>query len=224
VLGVRLKGHGTSPWDLRARTWHEWFASVRRGYETLAPLVEQVALVGFSTGGSLCLQLAAEQPPGLAGLAALSTPMRFRNRNMVFVPIVHRTNRIVGVVREQGLMAFRPNPAENPHVNYVHMPIRALFELGRLVESLKKRLAEVRCPALVMQGDADPVVDPGSGLAIHKALGSADKRLVMVPSTRHGILYRDTGGTWREIGAFLDRLEAGIATGPAPPTSRPPSA
>lgn len=224
VLGVRLKGHGTSPWDLRARTWHEWFASVRRGYHVLAPLVEQVALVGFSTGGSLCLQLAAEQPPGLAGLAALSTPMRFRNRNMVFVPFVHRTNRIVGVVREQGVLAFRPNPSENPHVNYVHMPIRALFELGRLVDSLKKRLREVRCPALVMQGDADPIVDPGSGLALYKALGSTDKRLVMVPSTRHGILYRDTGGTWKEIGAFLDRLEAAEATAPARPTAHPPSA
>ncbi|MCH8176932.1 MAG: alpha/beta hydrolase, partial [Proteobacteria bacterium] len=33
VLGVRLKGHGTSPWDLRDRNWQDWQASVAPGYE-----------------------------------------------------------------------------------------------------------------------------------------------------------------------------------------------
>ena len=28
VLGVRLKGHGTSPWDLNGRKWQDWLASV----------------------------------------------------------------------------------------------------------------------------------------------------------------------------------------------------
>jgi esterase/lipase/1-acyl-sn-glycerol-3-phosphate acyltransferase len=206
VLGVRLKGHGTSPWDLRSRNWQDWVASVRRGYETLAPLVERVCVVGFSTGASLCLQLAAEHPPGLAGAVVLGTPMRFRNRNMALIPLVHGTNRLVRVVREQGVLAFRPNPTEHPHINYMHMPIRALYELGRLVENLKKRLPEVRCPVLVLQGDRDPVVDPDSALLLHRALGSADKAIVMVPSQRHGILYNNTGTTWQEIFAFVERL------------------
>ncbi len=207
VLGVRLKGHGTSPWDLRSRTWHEWLASVRHGYELIAPLVDSVCLVGFSAGGSLCLQLASEQPAQLAGIATVSSPMRFRNRNMAFVPLVHGTNRLVGVVRERGLLAFRPNPAEHPHINYVHMPIRALYELGRLIEDKKKRLAKVTCPALILQGDADPVVDPGSATLLYRALGSKDKRLVNVPSARHGILYDNVGDTWKEILAFLQRIE-----------------
>jgi len=207
TLGVRLKGHGTSPWDLRSRTWHDWMASVRRGYETLAPFVDTVCLVGFSTGSSLCLQLASEQPAQLAGVSALATPMRFRNRNMAFVPLVHGTNRLVGVVREQGVLAFRSNPSEHPHINYVHMPIRALYELSRLVDNLKKRLAEVRCPVLILQADADPIVEPVSATLLFKALGSADKRLVNVPSQRHGILYNNVGDTWKETFAFLKRLE-----------------
>jgi len=208
VLGVRLKGHGTSPWDLRTRTWHEWYESVHRGFATLAPLVDRVALVGFSTGGALCLHLAADRPPALAGVAAIAAPMRFRNRNMAFVPLVHRANRVLAVVREQGVMAFRPNPSENPHINYQHMPIRALYELRRAVESLQPRLPLVRCPALIVQGDDDPVVDPGSAALIHDALGSTDRQRVMVPSRRHGILYGDVGGTWKTVGEFIDRLDA----------------
>lgn len=207
VLGVRLKGHGTSPWDLRTRTWHEWFESVRRGYATLAPLVERVALVGFSTGGVLCLHLAADHPPGLAGVVTVAAPMRFRNRNMAFVPLVHRANRVLGVVREQGVMAFRPNPSENPHINYQHMPIRALYELRRVVESLQPRLPLVRCPTLIVQGDDDPVVDPASASMLHDALTGAARQRVLVPSRRHGILYGDVGGTWKAVGHFIDRLD-----------------
>jgi alpha-beta hydrolase superfamily lysophospholipase len=59
---------------------------------------------------------------------------------------------------------------------------------------------------LVLQGDRDPVVDPDSALLLHRALGSADKAIVMVPSQRHGILYNNTGTTWQEIFAFVERL------------------
>ena len=65
IIGVRLKGHGTSPYDLQTRDWEEWLAAVRRGYETIAPFAEQVCLVGFSTGGALSLILAAEHPAKL---------------------------------------------------------------------------------------------------------------------------------------------------------------
>jgi len=132
---------------------------------------------------------------------------------MVFVPMVHRTSRLVEVVREEGIFAFRPNPSEHPHINYVHMPIRGLFELGRLVEGLGKRLAHVRCPVLVLQGDRDPVVDSGSAALLFRALGSRDKVLRLVPSDRHGILYEVIVGTWHDVLAFAERLDAPVAPG-----------
>ena len=89
------------------------------------------------------------------------------------------------------------------------MPIRALYELGRLVDNLKKRLPEVRCPVLILQSDSDPIVEPDSALLLQKALGSTDKRIVMVPSKRHGILYNNVGETWKEIFAFVEKLELG---------------
>lgn len=208
TLGVRLKGHGTSPWDLRSRTWKEWLDSVRHGHDVLSALVDHVCLVGFSTGGSLCLHLAAERPEAIAGVAALATPMRFRNRNMMFVPVVHRANRLVETVRENGVLPFRPNVSEHPDINYAHMPIHALHELGRLVYGLKQRLRHVTCPALVVQGDRDPVVDPASATRLYRALGSADKRLCQVPSTRHGILHENIGDTWAETITFVERCEA----------------
>ena len=68
VIGVRLCGHGTSPWDLRDRSWQDWLASVRRGYEIISAFSDQVCMIGFSTGGALALRLAAEKPEKLAGV------------------------------------------------------------------------------------------------------------------------------------------------------------
>ena len=206
VVGIRLKGHGTSPWDLRARSRQDWLQSVRQGYDILAPFVEKICVVGFSTGGALGLQLAAEQPPKLAGVAPIATPMRFMNKNMVIVPLVHGANQLVQLVKAEGMMPFRPNESEHPHINYSHMPVRALYELGRLVEDLKKCLPQVQQPVFIVQGDQDPVVDPDSARRLYHALGSDHKKILMVPSERHGILYQSIGPTWSGIIGFINEL------------------
>jgi len=185
-IGIRLKGHGTSPWDLRERTWFDWLESVRRGFAILSPFVEHICVIGFSTGAALSLMLASEQPPMLAGIGAISTPMRFMNRNMLFVPLVHGANRLVQrVTPAEGLMPFRLNETQHPHINYRHMPIRALYELKRLVDTLQQSIANVQCPVIVMQATEDTVVDPRSAGLLYEALSNSDKSLVMVPSVRH---------------------------------------
>lgn len=220
VLGVRLKGHGTSPWDLRERTWRDWWTSVTNGYDILRAYCARICIVGFSTGGALTLLTAAQQPPGLAGIIAIAPPIKFKNRNMRFVPLVHGANQLFEwVSNQEGIVPFRPTEPEHPNINYQHMPIRGLYELTRMVSELKKSLGDVQCPTLVLQGTADPVVDPESAEIVHAKLGSADKQLNWIEATRHGILYDDIGETQQRALAFLARLEAhdaaGLATGEA---------
>lgn len=211
VLGIRLEGHGTSPWDLRDREWEDWLASARRGYQILEQLVERVVMVGFSTGGALSLMLAAEQPDTLAGLCVVSVPLRFRNRNLIFVPLIHGANRLTSWLPSfEGIIPFRPNESEHPHINYRNMPVRSLYELRLLVDRVEKRLKDVTCPVLVMQGDEDQVVDPKSAPILMKKLGSPVKRLRMVASDRHGILNEDIGATQYVLTGFVQELESGL--------------
>ena len=204
VLGLRLKGHGTSPWDLRERSWEDWFASLTRGFEAMATLTKRVYLVGFSTGGALALRLAANQPERLAGVAAVSVPLKFQNKNMVFVPIMHSANQLVRWMSAyEGIMPFRPNDSEQPDTNYRHMPIRGLYELRRMMDDLQNHLKAVRCPVLLLQGSGDPVVSPNSARLLYDSLEQASSTLKVIEAQRHGILSEDIGGTQQIIMDFF---------------------
>ena len=207
VIGVRLKGHGTSPYDLQTRNWEEWLASVRRGYEIISAFADKVCLVGFSTGGALSMILAAERPDKLAGVAVASTPLKFRNKNLVFVPFLHGANTLMGLMpASEDLMTFRRNESEHPEINYRHIPIKGLYELRQTVAAMNDRLIDVTCPAIVIQGDGDGVVDPQSADLIHRKLGSRDKQRIWVNASRHGILNENIGGAQEIVLTFLERL------------------
>ena len=196
VVGVRLKGHGTSPWDLRERSCEDWLDSVRRGYAIMSALAQRVCVVGFSSGGALALLLAAEHPGKLAGVIAVNVPLYFRNPNMKFVPLVHRANRLVQWVSSfEGVMPFRANKSEHPHINYHHMPVHGLFELTRMVAELEQRLSAVQCPVDLMQANRDPVVVPESVYRIAERLEGTEPVVRMIKAARHGIVNEDLGGT-----------------------------
>ena len=209
VIGVRLEGHGTSPWDLRDRSWQDWLESVRRGCRILSPFVDQICLVGFSTGGSLVLQLAAERPGKLTGVAAISAPVKFRNRNLAFVPLLHGANTFASWVPAlEGVMPFRTNDSEHPDINYRNIPIRGLYELRQTVAGLNQALPLVSVPTLIIQGTEDHVVDPRSAEIIMKGLGSESKTVDMVETKKHGILHENFGGCQETVLSFIDSLSA----------------
>ncbi|MGR8921889.1 MAG: alpha/beta fold hydrolase [Gammaproteobacteria bacterium] len=211
VVGVRLKGHGTSPWDLRDRSWRDWHEALERGRRIIAQYGEHHALVGFSTGGSLGLVSAAERPAGAAGVVAVCPPIKFRNRNMRFVPLMHGANRVVRWLSSyEGVMPFRPNESEHPHINYRNMPLRGLYELTRLAGHLNRLLGQVELPTCIVQADEDRVVDPKSATIAYEKVRAETKELHWIPSQRHGILNEDIGETHQVVLDFLAHLDDGL--------------
>lgn len=210
TYGVRLKGHGTSPWDLRDRTWRDWMLSLERGRRIIEAFVDDYVLVGFSTGGTLSLVSAAERPERLTGAVAVAAPIKFRNRNMRFVPLMHGANRIVRWLSSyEGVMPFRPNESEHPLINYRNMPLRGLYELTRLAAHLKSSLPQVNCPVCLVQAQHDRVVDPESANIAYAKVRSEQKELHWIDSDRHGILHEDVGNTQGLVIDFLDRVDRG---------------
>ncbi|MEM7542578.1 MAG: alpha/beta hydrolase, partial [Pseudomonadota bacterium] len=95
----------------------------------------------------------------------------------------------------EGVMPFRVNESEHPHINYRNMPIRGLYELTRLASHSRGVLKDVICPVTIVQSSDDQIVDPQSARIIEKKLGSQEVNVQWVDSDRHGILNEDVAGT-----------------------------
>ena len=215
VLCVRLKGHGTTPWDLRERLWSDWQASVQRGYEIMSHISGEVLVVGFATGASLALLLAAEKPPGLVAVIAVSAPIKFHVRSLRFAPLLDRLNRLTEWAYVQdGIKPFLLGEPEHPEFEYRNMPVRGLVELKKIADALNQKLPEITSPVTIIQGSNDPVVDPESAKIIYNRIGSSDKQLHIVNSNRHSILHEDIDNTQAIVIARLS--EFAVSKSPQP--------
>jgi esterase/lipase len=208
VLGIRIKGHGTSPYALRDQSYEKWFQSVQRGFKILKVYCPRLFVIGFSTGGALALKLAADNPGEITGLVAVSVPIKFVSAAFMLVPLLHNTNALVRWASSfEGLKPFIENMPEHPDINFHNVPIRALYELRRLIQHIEALLPDIETPSLFLYADQDPIVSPQSAETLFDKLGAKEKYLHMIKADRHGILMENIDHTWTVIDEFLTQQQ-----------------
>jgi len=210
VYAPRLRGHGTSPEDLASRTYMEWVESVEEGYILLKNTCNHVIVGGFSTGAGLALDLCS-RVNDMAGVFAISPPLKLQDFSSRFVPAVNFWNKLMKRVSFKGAQKeFVENQPENPHINYFRNPVSGLMELDRLMDSLEPKLKDINVPALVVQSHGDPVVSSKGSIRVFEELGSADKECLVVNFGRHGIINGDNSErVFRAVRDFIYRLGFG---------------
>ena len=209
VYTPRVSGHGTSPDDLATRTHKDWMESVDEGYAIVSCLCKQVVVGGFSTGAGLALDLAA-RVSGVKAVFAVSPPLQLQDFSVRFLPAVGVWNRSMDLMKmERAKMEFIENRPENPHINYFRNPVSGVRELGLLMESVEKNLPQINIPALVIQADGDPIVDPKGSRKVFELISSTDKEYLLFNFNRHGILLGEGAErVHRAIGDFVQRVTA----------------
>lgn len=217
VYVPRLSGHGTAPEDLAQRSYLEWMHSMENGYLIIRNLCRNVVLGGFSTGAALALELAARLTD-LAGVFSVSAPLRLQYMGSRLAPVVDTWNRLMKRVHlDDAQKEFVENHPENRHINYMRNPISGVRELERLMDHVEPMIHRITIPALVVQSQKDPVVNPKGSERIFSLLGSEDKQYLVFNIKRHGILLGEGAvHVYRAIGEFVQRLPLG-APPPHPP-------
>ena len=210
VYVPRVSGHGTSPDDLVAMTYKDWIKSVDEGYAIVSSLCKKVVVGGFSTGAGLALDL-AQRVKGLSAVFAVSPPLRLQDFSVRFLPAVGVWNRSMDLIGMNGAkMEFVKNRPENPHINYFRNPLRGVRELGLLMESVEKRLPQIKIPALVIQADGDPIVSPKGSRKVFELISSRDKEYLLFSFDRHGILLGEGAEkVHKAIGDFVQKSTSG---------------
>jgi pimeloyl-[acyl-carrier protein] methyl ester esterase len=191
VITIDLPGHGRSDWDPRASTPA---AQAWRVHETLAPITERYALLGWSLGGQLALDLAAALPSGVERLALVATTPRFLKSSSwrcgtprpLLARLVTRLHSEGerAVIDFQRLLASGSAPGTAVRVRAkLRRALRAhgaarpealAAGLARLRDGdLRGSLPLIRVPALVVAGQRDRIIRPAAVRALAHALPDA---------------------------------------------------
>jgi esterase/lipase/1-acyl-sn-glycerol-3-phosphate acyltransferase len=207
VAVVRLKGHGTSPEDLARRTVDDWRESVDSGYAALKMVCDRVVMVGFSFGGGLALDSAARNRD-IAGVVAVSPPLRLQDFFSRFAPSLDKWNRLMTAVHyRKGKREFVEIVNEHPHINYHRLPVAGLAAMEQFMSELEEQLPNIATPALIIQSEGDPVVDPEGTKLLFERLGSPQKEYLSFEFKRHGILSGEgSDKVHAEIGMFIEKI------------------
>jgi esterase/lipase/1-acyl-sn-glycerol-3-phosphate acyltransferase len=203
VYVVRLRGHGTSPYDLQTRVWQDWYEAVLRGYSCLQAWSRWQFAGGMSTGGALALYLAARGIGPLHGVFAVGAPLQLQRRGVRLAPVV------------QTVRDFIRDEPENREANYAYHPVQGVRQLLRFIEVYQEVLPDVTLPVLLIQARGDPTVRPDSAPRIYARLQSPHKQLLWKECNRHVIVSQHDTDVHRAIFAFLQHHSP--LSGPPPP-------
>ena len=229
VLALDLRGHGESAW---ASDYHELrLVGDLAGFVDALGL-DRFSMIGFSIGGNAAGSYAALYPDRVERAVLLECftagdepgedpwlrTMRDHLATLRTLPETVRTP-------EAGAEAFRslaPYADEdelrrwvraglaegsNGHWTWRYDPVfRAPGPSGRLVApmpALRRRLAGVACPLLLLAGADSWMVEPTQRMATANRLA----RIVIVPRAGHWVPLDNPGGFLEVVGRFLDGKE-----------------
>jgi carboxylesterase len=150
VSAPLLPGRGTRPSDMFDLCWEDWMSSALSAYDELARDHEEVVVGGLSAGATMTLDIALRRKPSAVVLCA--TALGMSNPIAYLAPYVWRVIKQV------------PSPASDlVDLNagaecYDPAPVRAVAELLHGIGLVRRRLGEIRCPALVAHAVYDGLV------------------------------------------------------------------
>ena len=181
-----LPGHGTSLDDMLTTSWDDWTAAAEAAYLALADRVDTVVVAGLSMGGSLSVWL-AEQHPEIAALVLVN-------------PLVD--GRTEGLQAMEAALKDLPDPIIPAigsdiakegvtELAYDGTPVKPLLSLLAGVRDVQDRLAEVRCPVLVMTSTEDHVVEPVSSDTLAAGVSGPVTRVTLEKSFHVATLDHD---------------------------------
>jgi carboxylesterase len=206
-----------------ASNWKDWSAAADIAFEELVSQAQPVAVIGFSTGATLALNMAARLPvarlvlfaPFLeiryTGLIPLRPASYLRQLALVFPDLPRRPP----AVRDRE-MRKRAAAAERFRTFNLHAALSAL----ELIDQVKPLVPAIMTPTLIVQGRLDTVVEPANASWLYRNLGSSEKALIILAHSDHLVaLDRERD---QAISATLDFLLG--KQGPNRPGQRTPTA
>jgi carboxylesterase len=217
--GVLLPGFGSDIARLNKVRAEEWLTAARTAWEEIREGASRTTLIGFSMGGAVALQLAAEAGLAPDQLILLAPHWKFADRRAAVLPVakyVIREFKPFGRIdfdspdMRNMLAELAPGAdLDDPDVrhalrNSATIPTRALDELRRVGLSAAAGASRVSAPATIVQGLQDRTTLPAYSRELAARMG-ADLR--EIPGDH--LIVDPARSSWNAMLNIVVRLAAG---------------
>lgn len=151
-------------------------------------------LVGHSLGGLICAAYLLERQAGLAGAAFSAPGIKEPASVSSAVKLVGKALSVlapgIGVSRlDFSGLSRDPSVAQaalsDPLMFKGKITARLGAEMLKTMQRVVAEAARITLPILILQGDADPIVDPTGARILHDAAGSTDKSIKVYQGLLH---------------------------------------
>ncbi len=211
VYAPRLRGHGTSPKDLKDTTWQDWYLSVCRAIAITTLKYKRIYIIGFSTGGLLALLSTKKCYKEIKGIICINAALHLNDiRIKTLLPALSFWNDIVDAfnAKDYGKEYLSNDDSENPEVNYNKHYVDSIELLNLLMKKTQKSIPKIETPTFIIQAKNDPVVNPSSAYEIYEKIKSEKKELLMLDLDNHIIIKGEkTQELFNAINSFINMLQ-----------------
>lgn len=194
----QLAGHCGSADDLRATRWQDWYASVAEAHDRLRQECDVIIVGGLSMGAVLALQLAAERPDSVDGLALYAPTLQLdgwgipwyaRLFNLVWhrqvadlIDFTEREPFGIKDPRVRGLVTAAIQSGDSSQAGQLSTPGSSMLELRRLSDTVRRSLGRIRQPVLLLHPREDDRASLRNAFHLQQHLGGSVEMVVLEDS------------------------------------------
>jgi esterase/lipase len=137
----------------------------------------------------------------VVGVVTINSPIFMQNRHARFCSLLRWFVTSTPKNHDPAYQAA----ADALRFSYSEMPLNGVANLMQLVKAVRRRLPQVKVPALIVQSEADETVIPVSAEYLYKYIGSPSKRLLWLKEAPHLVsLGTESEMVWQTIFEFIE--------------------
>lgn len=175
VRSIVLPGHATVPESLLHVTLEEWIQAVQYGVHSLAKEVDDIILVGFSTGATLSFYHTLKHANQIAAIIMLSPAFKI-NTHFDFLTNSHK---LISWAWPRAKWLYQNE--EIDYTKYMSVPLNAPYQVYRLTKAIKKidHTREVKCPIFIALSNEDLIVSSKATLNYFQAWKNPMNKMIL---------------------------------------------
>lgn len=205
VYAMQLAGHCGVEADLNETTWQDWYASVVKAAQELQEKVDCVFVGGLSMGALLALKLAIREPKLIKGVICYATTFRYDGWSMPFYAkhffFLLSWFKHLGIYQDYKFAEEPPYGLKDEKIREIvsssmldgdsaaaglaNNPYPALAEMLYLSRNVRKNLAKVHAPTLIMHAKEDDIASVKSNAEVIQKYVSGPTKLILLEDSYH---------------------------------------